>query len=379
MSGLGAEHQRNALAFTAAWALGYRAYTIPTLNLPMASILAGPPSTTAATAVSSPSSIYSTLREIGGHSDEILSKMPEVNVEKAAADIHAVPKFCEGLDVRYTPHKSSPCACRAVEVIAEISKKGTARPLSIEPVRGKAVKDGKEERRKKTTVVVVDELRRIASFLEEKCGRKVPLEVDAEYTKSREALKLLVSSGWKFTTRIRSDSLLGREVKAKILSEGLDVSGRWYRNEEYGGRFQIVGRKIQRKGEPEPTVILHLSTRKLSPERVIEERRDRWRIENFFKNVDIDSTPGNDDDELRGYYTLAFFMAEMGRAFGASTRTIGLIMDREGRITVKGGTMKVHLEGLDRRLLRKIASYVNYINHRSRGRRAKLHYKLMRG
>jgi hypothetical protein len=44
--------------------------------------------------------------------------------------------------------------------------------------------------------------------------------------------------------------------------------------------------------------------------------------------VDVDCTPGNDDDELRGHYTLAFFMAEMGMAFEASTRTVGLIMDR---------------------------------------------------
>ncbi len=378
MSRLGAECQCNALAFTAAWAMGYRAYTIPTLNLPMASVLAGAQSTTANTTVS-PSSIYSTLREIGGHSERILSRMPEVAVRKAAVDAHAVPKFCEGLDVRYTPHKSSPCACRAVEVIAEISEKGTARPLSIEPVRGKAVDDEK----KKTVVVAAEELRRITSFLEYKCGRKVPIEVDAEYTKSREALKFLVSSGWRFTTRIRSDSLLGREVKAKILSEGLDVYGRWYRNEEYGGRFQIVGRRIVRHGSKKkekegPTVILHLSTKRLSPERVIEERRDRWRIENFFKNVDIDCTPGNDDDELRGYYTLAFFIAEMGRAFGASTRTVGLIMDREGRITVKGRMMRVHLEGLDRRLLGKIESYVDYVNGLRKGS-IRLHYELVTG
>jgi hypothetical protein len=376
MSGLGAEHQCNALAFTAAWALGYRAYTIPTLNLPTASILAagGSPS---------PSSVYSTLREIGRRSERILSKMPEVDVKKAAVDAHAVPKFCAGLDIRYTPHKSSPCACRVVEVIAEISEKGTARPLSIEPVRGKAVdeKEKEKRRKKKTVAVVVEELRRITSFLEEKCGRKVPVEVDAEYTKSREALKFLISSGWAFTTRIRSDSLLGREVKAKILSEGLDVYGRWYRNEEHGGRFQVVGRRIRHgseKKEKEPTVILHLSTKRLSPERVIEERRDRWRVENFFKNVDIDCTPGNDDDELRGYYTLAFFMAEMGRAFGASTRTVGLIMDREGRATVKGRMMRIHLEGLDRRLLGKIESYVDYVNGLRKGS-IRLRYKLVAG
>lgn len=367
MSCLDDVHQYNALAFTAAWALGYRAYTIPTLNLPTASILDGASSSSS----SSMPSLYSTLREIGKHSEQILLRMPEVKAEKAAADIHAVPKFCEGLDIRYTPHKSSPCACRAVEVIAEISEKGIARPLSIEPVRGKAAEEGKK---KKT--VVVEELERITTLLEKRCGR-VQLEVDAEYTKSRDALKFLISSGWEFTTRIRSDSLLGREVRDAMLSSSeLQVYGKWYRSEEYGGRFQIVGRRILRGGET--IVILHLSTRRLSPEKVIEERRDRWRIENLFKNVDIDSTPGNDYDEIRGYYTLAFFMAEMGRAFRASTKTIGLIMDREGRVTVKNGVMKLYLKGLDRRLLRKTASYVDCVNRLRKGR-AKLHYKLITG
>lgn len=332
---LGEEHQRNALAFAAASALGYRAYNIPALNLPtMSIVVAGAPSTIATT------SAYSTLKEIGKHSEEILSRMPEVDAKKVAVDIHAMPKFCEGLDMHYTPHKSSPCTCRAVEVVAEISEKGIARPLSIEPVpaRGNAITAGAK-------VAAADELKRITSFLEEKAGRKVPLEADAEYTRSRDSLASLMSSGWRFTTRTRSDSILGREVKEKMLSEGLKVYGKWYSSEEYGGRFQIVGRRIQRDGEKEPVILLHLSTKRLSPEEVIEERRHRWRIENLFKNVDMDCTPGNDDDELKGYYTLAFFMAEMGRAFKASTKTVGLIMDREGRVTVKDGVMKLRLQG----------------------------------
>lgn len=387
MSSLGPEHEYNALAFTAAWALGYRAYTIPTLNLPTTLILAGAPSTTTTTTLSSsPPSVYSTLKEIGRSSDEILSMMPEAGVKKAAADTHVIPKSCKGLDVLYTPHKASPCPCRAVEVIAEISREGIARPLAINPVKATqaaAEEDNPAPERKK--INVAERLGGILSFLEDKAGRKVPLEVDAEYTRSDEALGLPISSGWRFTTRIRSDSRLGREVRERMLAEGLQLYGKWYDNEEYGGRYQIVGRRLPhhptrpgrraKKKKEEPTILLYLSTKRLSPERVIEERRHRWRLENLFKNVDIDCTPGNDADELKGYYTLAFFMAEMGRAFGASTKTVGLIMDREGSITVNEGVMKLQLGGVDRRLLGKLQSYVRHVNRLRRGS-AKLRCKL---
>jgi len=330
-----------------------------------------------------PPSVYSTLREIGRRSDEILSKMPKTDVRKVAVDTHVIPKSCRGLDVLYTPHKSSPCPCRAVEVMAEIGSKGTARPLAINPVKAVQAKDNPVPNERKR-IDVAERLEDILSFLEEKAGRKVPLEVDAEYTRSGEALRLLISSGWNFTTRIRSDSRLGREVREKMLSEeGLQVYGRWYDDEEHGGRFQVVGRRLpvnptrpgRREKKKEPTILLYLSTKSLSPQRVIEERRHRWRLENLFKNVDIDCTPGNDDDELKGYYTLAFFMAEMGRAFGASTRTIGLIMDREGRMVAEGGVMKLRLGGLDRRLVGKLQSYVKYANKLRRGS-VRLRYKL---
>jgi hypothetical protein len=398
MSCLGPEHEYNALTFTAAWALGYRAYTIPTLNLPTL-ILAGAPftTTTTTTTVFSPPSVYSTLKEIGRCSDEILSMMPETDVKKVAADTHVIPKSCKGLDVLYTPHKSSPCPCRAVEVIAEISSEGIARPLAINPVKAVQAENNPAPGEHKK-INVAERLGGVLSLVKERAGHKVPLEVDAEYTRSDEALGLLISSGWKFTTRIRSDSRLGREVKEKMLSEGLQVYGKWYDDgEEYGGRYQIVGRRLppppphpprfgrrakkkekEKEKEKEPTILLYLSTKRLSPERVIEERRHRWRLENLFKNVDIDCTPGNDDDELRGYYTLGFFMAEMGRAFGASTKTVGLIMNREGRVTVEEGVMKVRLEGLDRRLLGKIQSYVEHVNRLRRGS-VKLRYQLLAG
>ncbi len=54
--------------------------------------------------------------------------------------------------------------------------------------------------------------------------------------------------------------------------------------DDYGGRFQIVGRRVfpkgRKKGQKKSKIILYLSTRKLSAMEVIEERRDRWRIEN---------------------------------------------------------------------------------------------------
>jgi hypothetical protein len=56
-----------------------------------------------------------------------------------------------------------------------------------------------------------------------------------------------------------------------------------------------------------------------------------------------------------GYYTMAFFVAELSMAFKATTKTIGLIMNREGTIKVEDGIMKIHLKNLDRRLLNKLS------------------------
>jgi hypothetical protein len=377
------EEEYEALNFVAAWSLGQRAYSIPTLGLPpLAEIIArdrtvgendhaereeAPISSWLPTVAST----YATLKRIGELSEEILSKLPSVEVEKVAADIHVVPKFCKGLSVLYTPHKSSPCTCRAVEVIAETSKEGIGKPLSIKPVE-KVVPAVKSESPTAIQPVaadltekkfsVADRLNDVLSFIDSKYKKEVPIEIDSEYTKSNDSLKLLISGGWEFTTRIRCDSLIGREVRDYTESNKLDLYGKWYTNNpQYGGNFQIIGRRITRHNISR--IILYLSTRKnLSAQQVIDERSTRWRIENLFKNVDIDSTPGNNISEITGYYTLAFFMAELSTAFKATTKTVGLIMNRQGTIKVEKGVMKIQLKYLDRRLLNKLKEYADYIN-----------------
>lgn len=371
-----------ALDFVAAWSLGQRAYSIPTLGLPPLSEIIARGGAAQNDDHSNEKrrgswlptvvSTYATLKRIGELSDEILSKLPPVEVEKVAADIHVVPKFCKGLSVLYTPHKSSPCTCRAVEVIAETSREGIAKPLLIMPVEKIVPATIKSESSLSSTAQpatvdrtekgfsVADRLNKVLSFIDSKYMKKVPIEIDSEYTRSADSLKLLISGGWEFTTRIRRDSLIGREVRDYMESNKLDLFGKWYSNsQEYGGDLQIIGRRLHRNNK----IILYLSTRKnLSAQQVIDERSTRWRIENLFKNVDIDSTPGNNLSEITGYYTLAFFMAELSAAFKATTKTVGLIMNREGTIKVEKSVMKIHLKDLDRRLLNKLNEYVDYIN-----------------
>lgn len=369
---LSSSEEYSALSFIAAWSLGYRSYTIPTLGLPSSLfdiILGG------GGCGRSSNLPYQALKKIGKLSEEILAKLPRIDVEKIAADIHVIPKFCEGLSVLYTPHKSSPCMCRAVEVIGEISRKGVARPLSIKPVKKVEVNSNNPPSdRTEKRFSVADRLNQILSFIETKYGKKVPIELDSEYTRSIESLKLLISQGWEFKTRIRCDSLIGREVRNYMESNKLDLYGRWYDDKEYGGAYQIIGRRLTRKNNNK--IILYLSTRKnLSAQETIDERSDRWRIENLFKNIDINSTPGNNGDEIVGYYTLAFFMAELSIAFRATTKTIGLIMNREGTIKVESGVMKLHLKNLDRRLMNKLNAYADYINNKSAQEIVRIHYK----
>lgn len=295
-------------------------------------------------------------------------------MEKIAADIHVIPKFCEGLSILYTPHKSAPCTCRAVEVIGEISRKGVARPLSIKPVKKVETNDNPPSDNTEKRFSVADRLNEILSFIETRYKKKVLIELDSEYTRSNESLKILISQGWEFKTRIRYDSLMGREVRSYMEANKLDLYGKWYNNQDYGGAFQLIGRRLRRNNK----IILYLSTRKkLSAQETIDERSDRWRIENLFKNVDIDSTPGNNNDEIVGYYTLAFFMAELSMAFKATTKTVGLIMNREGTIKVESGVMTIHLKNLDRRLLNKLSKYTDYINGKSAQELVSIHYKPM--
>ena len=311
-------------------------------------------------------------------------------MERVAADIHSVPKWSRGLRVMYTPHKSSPCTCRAVEAIAEISRKGTARPLSIEPVRGEVVVVGEEKEDEKTGVVVAEELERIISFLGERVGRKVPLELDSEYTRSKESLKLLISQRWEFTTRIRSDAKIGRRLRERMLrssspdapAEGMirGESASRELEEEYGGPFRLIGRVIVTTRDGKKHFILYLSTMKgISARRVIEKRSSRWRIENLFKNVDIDCTPGGNEVEIKGYYTLAFFMSELTIAFKSSTKTIGLLMNRDGTISVEDGVMMIRLRNLDSRLLMKVDAYARHINSLYAKKAVKFNYRLMDG
>ncbi len=131
-SSLSQEDENSALNFVAAWSLGYKSYAIKMLGLPpLSDIVAG--STVAHDHRRNASSTYVILKKIGEFSEEILAKLPPVDVQKMASDLHIVPKDCEGLSVIYTPHKSSPCL--AVEVIGEINREGIASPLSINPMK----------------------------------------------------------------------------------------------------------------------------------------------------------------------------------------------------------------------------------------------------
>jgi hypothetical protein len=397
------EEEYEALNFVAAWSLGQRAYSIPTLGLPPLSEIIIPlggathddnhsnkKKSDSPSWLPAAKSTYAMLKRVGELSDEILSKLPPVEVEKVAADIHVVPKSCKGLSVLYTPHKSSPCTCRAVEVIAETSRKGIGRPLSIKPVENVVAANNNNASSPSTAqpattadrtekrFCVADRLNKVLSFIDSKYKKKVPIEIDSEYTRSIDSLKLLISGGWEFTTRIRWDSLMGREVRDYMESNKLDLYGRWYNknSQEYGGDYQIIGRRITRHGSSK--IILYLSTRKnLSAQQVIDERSTRWRIENLFKNVDIDSTPGNNVNEITGYYTLAFFMAELSIAFKATTKTVGLIVNHEGTIKVENSVMKIRLKSLDRRLLNKLNEYAVYINSRLSREAVKIHSTLM--
>ena len=185
--------------------------------------------------------------------------LPPVDVEKVAADVHVVPKFCEGLSVLYTPHKSSPCTCRAVEVIGEISRKGVARPLSIKPVKKVEVNNNDNSAKPQDSTEkrfsVADRLNKILSFIETRYKKKVLIELDSEYTRSNESLKLLISHGWEFKTRIRCDSLIGREVRSHMEASKLDLYGEWYNDKDYGGAYQIIGRRLSRNNK----IILYLS------------------------------------------------------------------------------------------------------------------------
>ena len=70
-------------------------------------------------------------------------------------------------------------------------------------------------------------------------------------------------------------------------------------------------------------------------------------------------------------------MAELSMAFKATTKTVGLIMNREGTINVERGVMKIHLKNLDRRLLNKLSAYADYINTKLSQDTVIIRYKLV--
>jgi hypothetical protein len=137
-------------------------------------------------------------------------------------------------------HRILDAALFADNLIGEISKRGVARPLSIKPV--KKVMEAIEEDnppslpdRTEKRFSVADRLNKILSFIETRYKKKVLIELDSEYTRSNESLKLLISHGWEFKTRIRCDSLIGREVRSHMEASKLDLYGEWYNDKDYGG------------------------------------------------------------------------------------------------------------------------------------------------
>lgn len=289
-----------------------------------------------------PKEIYEALEEFGSSLREGIVELPGVpQARVVAVDTHVPQKFGKSLQKRYNSMRGRATQSIPTLTVADVSSKH-ADPIFVEVLKDAG------ERGPPLLLRIIPKLKSLNPEL---------TLFDGEFTSGEVACRF-ASEEMDFIGRLRSNALLAKGLKPLLLEEGKLYSLRTF-DSNWGGGVTVFG--FLRHGRR----FYYVSNLDLGVEELKERFGWRWRIENFFRDASfIDEFPGSSQVKAKAHIFLSALLGRLTKAFGATVKTMCLLIKAVKKATISGGRILVELRSLPKRLLEKLRSYVSYLCER---------------
>ena len=304
------------------------------------------------------------LKTLGSHKDDITSeKIRNSKPMKLALDEKVIERYSKRahIDVHndacqtgyfYSSRRNKSVLAESIEVIAEISQEGIALPLyfTFTPhsltKKEQATLAERDIPQQLETIHASPNIKNNSTLSKPAKGKRaetvfllldvisssmgqLPLRFDNNYGQ-KESIRRLQGEDWGFIGHGKSNLVIGKELKKRMQTEKSKYDRENVDSADYGGPIYVVG--YQKNGR----VHLYLTneTDYESAKAIIEEYRDRWRLENTFKWVpSISLLSGSDPIVHTGQLIIAlYFLAYLVHYLRAATPTIVSLLERPASV-----------------------------------------------
>lgn len=184
----------------------------------------------------------------------------------------------------------------------------------------------------------------------------VALRMDNRYGTKR-VIRYLNKKRWRFIVHGRSNLKVAGRLKREMKERGLTYHVVEEEAAAYGGRIRVVG---YRKGD---RTYVYLTNELGTAREIMERYRPRWRIETLFRYCSaFEGVKGLNLAIHRGHsLVVMYYLSEVARGFRSALETVGVIVNKECTVRVKGGELRITYRKLARRYVRKLEHFVTYM------------------
>jgi len=334
--------------------------------------------------------IAGTLKTLGSYKESIaLKKIKASYPKKLALDEKVIERYSKKAHIDthndtcqtgyiYCSRRNKGVLAESIEVIADISQEGIALPLyfmftphsltkkeqaklaelgreipeQLEPVHtSHDTKDNlsSSSRAKGKRAGTVFSLLDIISS---NMGR-LPLRFDNNYAQ-KESIKRLKREKWGFIGHGRSNLKIVKSLKERMKKEKSTYDCENVDSLDHGGAICVVG---YQKNDRIHIYLTNEANCK-SAEAIIEDYRDRWRLENTFKWVpSLTLLSGSDPIVHTGQFIIAFyFLAYLVHYFRAATPTIISLLERTASVHYENNVLTVSFPKIRKHYWEKLAN-----------------------
>lgn len=328
------------------------------------------------------------LKTLGSHKDGITSeKIRNSKPNKLALDEKVIERYSKRghIDTHddacqtgyfYCSRRNKSVLAESIEVIADISQEGIALPLyfTFTPhsftKKEQAILAERDIPQQSRTNHISTDTKNDSSLSKHAKGKRaktvfllldvisstmgqLPLRFDNNYA-SKESIRRLQDEDWSFIGHGKSNLIVGKSLKKRMIKEKLKYASESIDSAAHGGPINVVG--YQKNGR----VHLYLTneTDYESAKAIIEEYRDRWRLENTFKwTPSITLLSGSDPIVHMGQLIITlYFLAYLVHYFRAATPTIMSLLEHSASVRYENNTLIIKFPKIRKHYWKKLVN-----------------------
>jgi len=332
----------------------------------------------------------STLKTLGSYKESIaLEKINACNPEKLALDEKVIERYSKKAHIDthdktcqtgyiYCSRRNKGVLAESIEVIADISQEGIALPLYFmftphsftKKEQAKLAELGRDVPQQLEPVHTTPDTKNNLSLSSRAKGKRadtvfslfdiissnmgrLPLRFDNNYAQ-KESIKRLQRDNWGFIGHGRSNLKIVKTLKERMKKEKSTYDCENVDSPDHGGPICVVGYQKNDRIH----FYLTNETNYKSARAIIEEYRDRWRLENTFKWVtSLTLLSGSDPTVHLGQLTIGFyFLAYLVHYFRAATRTIISLLECTASVHYENNILIVSFPKIRKHYWAKLAN-----------------------